>query len=169
MISLKFYSKDGKKLLGEKELKIPLKGVVIGRSSTCDVRVDDPQVSRIHSLIYFKDGRYYLKDLDSENGTFINGKKISDTVINPGDKIEIGNYSIEFNVLAPERVISKSAILFLTIPSFLILLLLLFVFLFKPSIFGVKTGTLIIDSEPKEAKVYINDAYKGLTPFKTYL
>ncbi len=169
MISLKFYSKDGKKLLGEKELKIPPKGVVIGRSSTCDVRVDDPQVSRIHSLIYFKDGRYYLKDLDSDNGTFVNGKKISDTVINSGDKIEIGNYSIEFSVLAPERVISKSAILFITIPSLLILLSLLFIFLFKPSIFGLKTGILSIDSEPKEAKVYINDTFKGLTPLKLTL
>jgi pSer/pThr/pTyr-binding forkhead associated (FHA) protein len=169
MISLKFYSKDGKKLLGEKELKIPPKGIVIGRSSTCDVRVEDSQVSRIHSLIYFKDGKYYIKDLDSENGTFVNGKKVSDLVLNPGDKIEIGNYNIEFNVLAPERVISKSAILFITIPSLLILLSILFIFLFKPSLFGIKTGTLIVESEPKEAKVYINDAYKGLTPLKTYL
>jgi len=169
MISLKFYSKDGKKLLGEKELKIPPKGIVIGRSSTCDVRVEDSQVSRIHSLIYFKDGKYYIKDLDSENGTFVNGKKVSDLVLNPGDKIEIGNYNIEFNVLAPERVISKSAILFITIPSLLILLSILFIFLFKPSLFGIKTGTLIVESEPKEAKVYINDTYKGLTPLKTYL
>ncbi|MBC7195055.1 MAG: PEGA domain-containing protein, partial [Caldisericia bacterium] len=169
MISLKFYSRDGKKLLGEKELKVPSKGIIIGRSSTCDVRVDDPQVSRIHSLIYFKDGKYYIKDLDSDNGTFVNGKKISDTVINSCDKIEIGNYSISFTVLSPERVISKSTILFITIPSLLILLTLLFIFLFKPSIFGIKTGTLSIDSEPKEAKVYINDTYKGLTPIKLTL
>ena len=168
MISLKFYSKDGEKLLGERELKIPPKGIVIGRSLTCDVRVEDTQVSRMHSLIYFKDGKYYIKDLDSENGTFVNGKKVSDTVINSGDRIEIGNYSIEFNVLTPERVISKGTILFITIPSILILLSILLIFLFKPPI-GVKTGTLIVESEPKEAKVYINEAYKGLTPLKTYL
>jgi len=72
----------------------------IGRDKTIDLWLDDSQVSRSHAEICRENGTFLLKDLDSLNGTFLNGKPISTARLKSSDEIRIGNVSLGF-VLAP--------------------------------------------------------------------
>ncbi|NLL81680.1 MAG: FHA domain-containing protein [Tissierellia bacterium] len=69
--------------------------LIIGRRSDNDVYLNDPFVSKKHLKIVEDEGEYYLEDLDSANGTFINKEKVEDVVkLSNGDIIRVG--SIEF-------------------------------------------------------------------------
>lgn len=63
---------------------------MIGRGSDCGVVLPERQVSRYHVVIRRKDGRYFLEDLGSKNGTHLNGTQIQGTVpLQDGDEIQI--------------------------------------------------------------------------------
>ncbi len=86
---------------------IPLdrKEVTLGRALEADVRVSDSRASRLHARITTEHGeqegetRYRLTDLDSTNGTILNGKPIDDAFLLDGDKFEIGDQLIRFEML----------------------------------------------------------------------
>lgn len=65
-------------------------GLVIGRSSACDVSVKCRQVSARHCRVTLDDGQMRVVDLNSTNGTYVNGKKIAACDLKPGDVITIG-------------------------------------------------------------------------------
>ena len=73
-----------------------MKIVKIGRSSTNDVNVDDPNVSRAHCQIIQDDyGNYTIIDTNSLNGTFVNGtKRHGEVKLNPNDIVRIGNTTL---------------------------------------------------------------------------
>jgi pSer/pThr/pTyr-binding forkhead associated (FHA) protein len=72
-------------------ITIPSSGVVIGRSSSCFLQVDDPGVSRQHLRISF-DGIPLIEDLGSRNGTLVNGERLLGTrALQEGDEIVIGS------------------------------------------------------------------------------
>ncbi|MGO1579975.1 MAG: FHA domain-containing protein [Peptoniphilaceae bacterium] len=65
--------------------------ITIGRSSKCDIKIKDKFVSKVHLRIYQEDGLYFLEDLDSANGTFLNGEEVNDIIeLRNGDKIGVG-------------------------------------------------------------------------------
>lgn len=71
------------------------KGLKFGRQVDNDVVLADNFVSKHHSEIIVDEGEYFIKDLDSSNGTYINEEKIEDVVkLKHGDRIGIG--MIEF-------------------------------------------------------------------------
>lgn len=71
--------------------------VVIGRSQESDIFLSDRRVSSRHARIYLKDERFYLEDLGSTNGTFVNGLPIKAPYrLEVGDKITIGPYVFFF-------------------------------------------------------------------------
>ena len=82
---------------GEKSFDTELnpKGVVIGRSSQCDLVLENGSISKKHAR-FFKDpfDRWIIEDLDSSNGTFVNGTIIKASAVLPGDTIIIGPYSL---------------------------------------------------------------------------
>ena len=47
--------------------------VIVGRHPDCDIHIDDASVSRHHAQVTFEGGQYFLHDLNSRNGTFLNG------------------------------------------------------------------------------------------------
>lgn len=68
---------------------------VIGRSPTAAIRVVDDGVSRNHARIRHDSGGLYVDDMDSRNGTFVNGAKIaSTTALREGDKIQVGRNTV---------------------------------------------------------------------------
>jgi diguanylate cyclase (GGDEF)-like protein len=70
-------------------------GVVIGRSPQCDVHLDEEGISRRHARIQRReDGNVVIQDLESRNGTFVNGARVESHVLKDGDKIQIGSISI---------------------------------------------------------------------------
>ena len=70
--------------------------VVIGRSSECDVHVDDANVSRRHAEVRHIGDGYSLVDLGSTNGTEVNGQRIQETALMNGDVIAVGTTRITF-------------------------------------------------------------------------
>lgn len=69
--------------------------VVIGRRSDSDIVLLDPYISRQHARVLLKDGDFILEDLNSSHGTFVNGQRISERPLTPGDRIELGQGRIE--------------------------------------------------------------------------
>ena len=61
----------------------------IGRDPQNDVVLDDRPISRKHAEIRLRLGRYTLYDLQSTNGTFVNGRRIAEVVLSDGDRITI--------------------------------------------------------------------------------
>jgi hypothetical protein len=72
---------------------IPLSrgGATIGRDQGCTIQILDPYVSSMHTAIYFRRGEYYVRDLGSKNGTRVNGVRIRETRLSPGDVLEVGS------------------------------------------------------------------------------
>lgn len=79
--------------------------VILGRALEADVRVNDSKVSRQHARVTTisdaenSSTKYLLTDLDSRNGTFLNNQKISQEVLQNGDKITIGENILRFDLL----------------------------------------------------------------------
>lgn len=75
-------------------LKTPKQGqaYTFGRRDECDVVLPyDTQISRRHASLFQRDGKWYLKDLESRNGTYLGQQKIDDaTGILPGQMFRIG-------------------------------------------------------------------------------
>jgi two-component system, cell cycle response regulator len=63
----------------------------IGRGQQAEVRIRGDGISRQHARIISTDKEVFLEDLGSTNGTYVNGKRITRTVLKDGDKIQIGN------------------------------------------------------------------------------
>ncbi|MGF1489143.1 MAG: FHA domain-containing protein [Prochloraceae cyanobacterium] len=73
--------------------------ISIGRDPNNDVSIDHPTVSRYHAKIERENGSFYLFDLNSTNGTFVNGKQVRDKrVLKVGDTIHIGSSSLILNI-----------------------------------------------------------------------
>ena len=76
--------------------------VHIGRSPDSEIYLTDPKASRHHAFIQRYDDGYYIADLASSNGTYVNGERIqSPTLLNAGDSIVIGDTEL-FVVGGPE-------------------------------------------------------------------
>jgi hypothetical protein len=71
----------------------------IGRSEECDVPIDNLGISRVHCEVARRGrGLYMLRDLDSGNGTFVNGSKVETHNLNNGDTINLGKFALQFEV-----------------------------------------------------------------------
>jgi diguanylate cyclase (GGDEF)-like protein len=77
------------------------KSIVIGRGTDVDIGVDDAGASRTHArLVQSQDGRYWIEDLKSRNGTFVGGRRVERVQLESGDRILIGpNVTMSFAVL----------------------------------------------------------------------
>lgn len=69
---------------------------VIGRSRDAAVPLKDPMVSREHAAIVFDGDAFILQDLDSTNGTYMEGALIKERELSHGDKFQIGNTVLQF-------------------------------------------------------------------------
>jgi adenylate cyclase len=66
----------------------------IGRHPNCDVRLRDREVSKQHATVEQKGGHAYLTDLDSSNGTYVNGRLIGGVRLRDGDDVVIGSHHL---------------------------------------------------------------------------
>jgi hypothetical protein len=64
--------------------------LTLGRSSDCELVFGDDTVSRHHARLELRDGRWFLVDLDSSNGTLVNGRRVHDVEVRAGDRIRLG-------------------------------------------------------------------------------
>jgi|GEM_PF-2197400 len=86
---------------GQEIIKVyPIKKneVLVGRHPESDLVLDDPLVSRRHCKILIKNDSIFIEDLNSTNGTFLNGKRVSFSELKIGDEISIGIYNLIVSV-----------------------------------------------------------------------
>ena len=69
---------------------------LIGKSSESQVQLDDATVSRKHCLLKKEKHRWFLKDLESSNGVYVNGTKMTEKYLNHGDIIQTGIATLVF-------------------------------------------------------------------------
>jgi Protein of unknown function (DUF3662)/FHA domain len=70
--------------------------MVIGRSKDCDIQVADANVSRRHAEVRQEGAAYWVVDLDSTNGTEVNGRRLKRAKLRPGDTITVGSTELQF-------------------------------------------------------------------------
>jgi hypothetical protein len=71
--------------------------VIIGRAGECGISLNDEFSSNQHAKIYQVEGRFYMEDLGSTNGTYVNSRRINyPTELRGGDSIKIGRTVMEF-------------------------------------------------------------------------
>jgi hypothetical protein len=74
----------------KREVALTAEPITVGRDQKNDIVLDDRRVSRRHAEIRLRLGRYTLYDLQSTNGTFVNGRRIAEMVLSDDDRITIG-------------------------------------------------------------------------------
>jgi hypothetical protein len=72
----------------------------IGRLPDNTISIDSPAVSGHHACVFSSDGQYVVEDLQSTNGTFVNGVRVSRHVLQHGDVLKVGNHEVVFDRLA---------------------------------------------------------------------
>jgi pSer/pThr/pTyr-binding forkhead associated (FHA) protein len=72
--------------------------VTVGRDSTNVVALNDPDVSRHHAQIVARDGAHLVVDLNSTNGTHVNGKRVKEAPLRKGDTLLIGSTVLTYEL-----------------------------------------------------------------------
>ena len=72
------------------------KDLIIGRIPECGISISVENVSREHARVIFRNEEYFVEDLGSTNGTYVNGIKIVKCVLRNSDQINIGGVKILF-------------------------------------------------------------------------
>lgn len=72
--------------------------IIAGRANDCDIALADAAASRHHVEFSVKDSQFYWKDLGSTNGTLINGSEMREGILHDGDRIQIGETVLRFEI-----------------------------------------------------------------------
>jgi len=70
--------------------------LTVGRAAGCQVTIDDTYASQIHARLFRRDDQFYVEDLGSTNGTYLNRKKVhGPQPMRRGDRLQVGNTVME--------------------------------------------------------------------------
>jgi pSer/pThr/pTyr-binding forkhead associated (FHA) protein len=70
--------------------------LTVGRAAGCQITMDDTYVSQLHARVFRRDGQFFVEDLGSTNGTYLNRKKVTAPIaIRRGDRLQIGKTVME--------------------------------------------------------------------------
>jgi pSer/pThr/pTyr-binding forkhead associated (FHA) protein/tetratricopeptide (TPR) repeat protein len=75
---------------------------IIGRHTGADIRIKDNSVSRFHSLVNFREGKWWIKDLSSANGTLVNGQKKYEQLLCSQTQVRLGRFGPILNMKIEE-------------------------------------------------------------------
>lgn len=70
--------------------------IFVGRESSCRIRLNDASISRRHCRLEKRGERFFVNDLESLNGTFVNDRAANETVLETGDRISVGDFVLTF-------------------------------------------------------------------------
>jgi pSer/pThr/pTyr-binding forkhead associated (FHA) protein len=102
-INLVLLKKNG----SHKTFPLPSSVTVIGRRHSCDLCIPLTSVSRRHCQLNHDDGILKIRDLDSRNGTHLNGKRIKEAAIQAGDSIKIGSLTFVLQIDGQPQTIAE--------------------------------------------------------------
>jgi len=83
--------------------------LVLGRRESCDIPLRFPNVSGMHCELSFRDGYWYIRDLNSTNGVKVNGTRVQLKLLHPNDEITIAKrrYQIRYDLQAGRRAMEE--------------------------------------------------------------
>jgi adenylate cyclase len=86
---------------------IPLirENLTIGRRESCDICMRFPNISGMHAQLSFRNGYWYIRDMNSTNGVKVNGMRVQEKLLHPKDEVTIGKrkYLIDYKLPAADR------------------------------------------------------------------
>ncbi|MEE4239414.1 MAG: FHA domain-containing protein, partial [Anderseniella sp.] len=80
----------------QREIRLYKPRIKIGRASECEVQLSSTGVSRKHALITREGNTFFIEDLGSTNGIFVNSQKVQRTELHDGDRIVIHHFLLDF-------------------------------------------------------------------------
>jgi pSer/pThr/pTyr-binding forkhead associated (FHA) protein len=81
-----------------KQIRLSALATLVGRSSECDLIVRSSAVSKRHCQILLEDDQVWVEDLDSANGTLVNGKKIKRCQLKDSDSLELSGHVFQVRI-----------------------------------------------------------------------
>src|SRR4051812_45640967 len=93
-----------------KEVQLTKDRTTLGRRPYNDIVIDNLAVSGEHAVLQLTGNEVYLEDLNSTNGTYVNGKAVKKQLLQNNDTVEIGKYKIKFINEAPGATFEKTMI-----------------------------------------------------------
>jgi pSer/pThr/pTyr-binding forkhead associated (FHA) protein len=97
---------DGK----EQSFELVAENITLGRDTTNDINLRDARISRNHARLEFSNQACYLVDLGSANGSWVNGARVSRTLLQPGDMVRLGDSSLLFEMVLPQSNVEHTMI-----------------------------------------------------------
>lgn len=94
-----------------KEVQLTKDRTSLGRRPYNDIVIDNLAVSGEHAVLQLTGNEVYLEDLNSTNGTYVNGKAVKKQLLQNNDTVEIGKYKIKFINEAPGATFEKTMIM----------------------------------------------------------
>jgi len=83
--------------------------LTMGRRESCDICMKFPNISGLHCELSFRDGYWFIRDLNSTNGIKVNGTRVQEKLVYPKDEISIGKraYVISYSLPAGKRALEE--------------------------------------------------------------
>ena len=79
--------------------ELPPTGATMGRAEQREITIPDPAASRNHAQLLNASGSWWVRDNGSVNGTFVNGRRVRETPLSPGDRVRIGATEFRFEFI----------------------------------------------------------------------
>src|SRR5437660_7650459 len=76
--------------LADQEIELTADAMTVGRGSSCQIQVTDAGVSSKHAKVYCENNQFYVMDLGSTNGTYVNDKDVDRQALEDGDVVTFG-------------------------------------------------------------------------------
>jgi adenylate cyclase len=83
--------------------------LTVGRREMCDICINYPNISGLHCELTFRDGYWYVRDLNSTNGVKVNGLRVQEKLLHPKDELIIGKrrYTVEYELPANRNALEE--------------------------------------------------------------
>ena len=94
MAKLKIFLPSGKEIIHD----LSEQTTTIGRLAENALQIEDASVSSSHAEIFAENDRFFVRDLGSTNGTFLNGEKIEKSLLHEGDELRFGSVITRFGI-----------------------------------------------------------------------
>lgn len=101
---------------GARQVHLSHTPFTVGRASNCDLVLDEAPVSRLHAVLELVAGNFQVRDHDSHNGTFVNGRRVQTQALANGDELRLGPCVLRF-LIAGGELESAEALRLVTIPG----------------------------------------------------
>jgi signal transduction histidine kinase len=74
----------------------------IGRARYNDIALNEPSISKVHARLDYSDGRFFVEDVESRHGVYVNATKVTRAELTPGAQVQLGNVTLKFSLLGTD-------------------------------------------------------------------